>query len=142
VGRDSARTTSSNLEGRPLAPVEGTRKLLDLAVQIADGMAAAHAAGIVHRDLKPDNILMTPDGRMKILDFGIAKALVGDAGDQHTRAALTDAGSAVGTVHYIPGAGPRPGGDWAASDQFSFGLILYQLVTGRRPSRVTAARRR
>jgi Tol biopolymer transport system component/predicted Ser/Thr protein kinase len=122
------------VEGQALAPVEGTRKLLDLAVQIADGIAAAHAAGIVHRDLKPDNILVTADGRVKILDFGIAKAIAGDAGEQHTPASLTGAGTAIGTVHYMS---PEQARGLATigpqSDQFSFGLILYELVTGQKP---------
>src|SRR5207302_9582444 len=96
------------VEGTALRGPEDIRKLLDLALQIADGLAAAHAAGIVHRDLKPDNILVTRDGRVKILDFGLAKAadtVVGAGTDDSTRTigisdCLTEPGTTVGTAAY------------------------------------------
>src|ERR1700693_737872 len=77
------------VEGSPIARADGVRKLLDVAVQIADGLAAAHAGGILHRDLKPDNILITREGRVKILDFGLAKSLTADNPDDDATRAMT-----------------------------------------------------
>jgi serine/threonine protein kinase len=128
------------VEGAPIAPVDTPRKLLDIAVQISDGLAAAHAAGIIHRDLKPDNILITRDGRVKILDFGLAKAALGEIGaDDATRTidpgerALTEAGTTVGTVAYMSPEQARGQTNLTAqSDQFSLGLVLYELAAGKR----------
>ncbi len=122
--------------GSPIALADGARKLLDTAVQIADGLSAAHTAGIVHRDLKPDNILISLDGRVKILDFGLAKSATRQSGDSTTTMALrlTDPGTTVGTVSYMsPEQARGEAGLTAQSDQFSFGLILYELATGKRP---------
>lgn len=123
------------VEGSPLAPVDSARKLLDLAVQIADGLAAAHAVPIVHRDIKPENVLVTRDWRVKILDFGLAKlAPAPRPADEATLTmGITDPGTTVGTVNYMspeqacgePNLTPQ-------SDQFSFGLALYELATGKR----------
>jgi len=124
------------VEGTAIGSVDTTRKLLDIAVQIADGLAAAHAAGIVHRDLKPDNILITRDGRVKILDFGLAKMIdTGKTDDDATRAMTrTEAGSTLGTIAYMSPEQARGSADLSAqSDQFSFGLVLYELATGQRP---------
>ena len=123
------------VEGAPIASVDTTRKLLDIAVQIADGLAAAHAAGIIHRDLKPDNILITRDGRVKILDFGLAKIVnAGNTNDDATSAMTrTEAGATLGTIAYMSPEQARGSANLTAqSDQFSFGLVLYELATGRR----------
>jgi serine/threonine protein kinase len=131
------------IEGAPVTPADSPRKLLDIAVQMSDGLAAAHAAGIVHRDLKPDNILITRDGRVKILDFGLAKAAHSKIGaDDATRTiyseerAITDPGTAVGTVAYMSPEQARGERNLTAqSDQFSLGLVLYELAAGKRAFR-------
>ena len=113
------------------------RKLLDLAVQIADGLATAHAAGIVHRDLKPDNVMLTRDGRVKILDFGLAKTIMPVAAQSELTqsiACTTEPGVVLGTVSYLSPEQARGSTDLdGRSDQFSFGLLLYELVTGKKP---------
>src|SRR5215469_8365229 len=132
------------VEAAPLAPPDTSRKLLDIAVQIADGLAAAHAAGIVHRDLKPGNILVTCDGRVKILDFGLAKLAsqaASAAADTTRTMSLTDPGTTVGTVAYMSPEQARGSAILTPqSDQFSLGLVLYELCAGKRAfSRPTKA---
>jgi serine/threonine protein kinase len=117
--------------GSPIAPVDHLSRLLDLAVQIADGLAAAHAAGLVHRDLKPENILVTAEGRVKILDFGLAKQIVALSDADATRA-VTSQGVIVGTVAYMSPEQARGQALDSRSDQFAFGTILYELACGRR----------
>ena len=118
------------VEGAPIRPTDDTRKLLDLATQIADGLAAAHAAGIVHRDLKPDNILVTKTGRVKILDFGLAKQNAAEAAATQALTA-TQPGTVMGTVAYMSPEQARAQELDARRDQFSFGLILYELAAGK-----------
>jgi len=123
------------VDGAPIAAPGTPRKLLDFAVQIADGLAAAHAAGIVHRDLKPGNILVTRDGRVKILDFGLAKTAPEStpARDATLTIAITDPGSTVGTIAYMSPEQARGEPNLTSqSDQFSFGLVLYELAAGKR----------
>ena len=128
------------VEGSPVSSPGTPRKLLDMAVQMSDGLAAAHAAGIIHRDLKPDNILITRDGRVKILDFGLAKAAHEEIGaDDATRTVgekgrpLTEPGFAVGTTAYMSPEQARGESNLTAqSDQFSLGLVLYELAAGKR----------
>src|SRR5947209_14073367 len=107
------------VEGTALRGPEDIRKLLDIALQIADGLAAAHAAGIVHRDLKPDNILVTRDGRVKILDFGLTKRQLAMATDATRTLAVTHSGTVVGTVSYMSPEQARGRELDYRSDQFS-----------------------
>ena len=110
------------------------RVLLDIAAQIADGMASAHAAGIVHRDLKPANIMVAADGRVKILDFGLAKQTARTAvqGDETILVDQTEPGMIVGTVSYMSPEQARGKPADYRSDQFSFGLVLYEMSTGKK----------
>jgi len=111
------------------------RDVLDLGIGIAQGLSAAHAAGIIHRDLKPENIFVTKEGRVKILDFGVAKLDPGEnASVEDETAALqpTSPGQVLGTVGYMSPEQIRGQTADARSDIFALGLILYEMLTGRR----------
>jgi predicted Ser/Thr protein kinase len=126
---------SELVDGEPLRGVKfGLRKTLDIAVQIANGLAAAHAAGIAHRDLKPDNILLTREGRVKILDFGLAKmtASRAAAAATETLTVQTEPGVVMGTAGYMSPEQVRGQAADHRSDIFSFGLVLYELLAGTR----------
>jgi eukaryotic-like serine/threonine-protein kinase len=125
-------TLRSRLAGGALAP----RRALDYAVQVAHGLAAAHEKGIVHRDLKPENLFVTRDGRVKILDFGLAKLTqrdtVGSQTDLPTAPASTEPGVVMGTLGYMSPEQVRGRVADARSDIFSFGAILYEMLSGRK----------
>jgi TolB-like protein len=114
------------------------RKALDYAVQIARGLAAAHEKGIVHRDLKPANVMVTHEGRIKVLDFGLARLAQAEPDLQNTRTAtmtspISDAGQMLGTVPYMSPEQIRGESMDARTDLFSFGILVYELSTGKRP---------
>ena len=133
------------VRGRSLAELLGTRgrlspdEVIHYAVQIAEGVGKAHRAGIVHRDIKPGNIMVTDDGLLKILDFGIAKLSEppeagSDSAEGQTRTTpLTVAGTTIGTAGYM--SPEQAMGDYvdARSDVFSIGVVLYELLSGSRP---------
>jgi eukaryotic-like serine/threonine-protein kinase len=126
------RTLRELLEGGALP----LKKAINIAAQVADGLAKAHSAGIVHRDLKPENIMVSADGFAKILDFGLAKLIPLASGATVTVTAAglaTSAGMILGTVGYMSPEQARGKEIDFRSDQFSFGAMFYEMLTGKRP---------
>jgi Tol biopolymer transport system component len=109
------------------------KRALDIAAQIAEGLAAAHEAGIVHRDLKPENVMLTADGRAKIVDFGLAKAQDETSSLGPSAATETATGLIVGTVPYMSPEQARGGKADFRSDQFALGIVLAELTSGEHP---------
>src|SRR3989442_647199 len=114
------------------------KEVLRLSGQLAEGLVAAHEQGVVHRDLKPSNLLITPAGRLKILDFGLAK-LFGPAFDEDLTQTLTETQSVSGTLPYMSPEQLRGEPADARSDLYATGAVLYEMVTGQRPFMETQA---
>ncbi|MDX1645060.1 MAG: protein kinase, partial [Thermoanaerobaculia bacterium] len=125
-------TLAERLRQGPLA----YRQAIDYAIQAAAGLAAAHHAGVVHRDLKPANLFVTSDGRVKILDFGLAKLVEpseGQPDDSPTLTAATGQGAILGTVGYMSPEQAEGRAVDHRTDQFALGAVLYEMLTGQRP---------
>ena len=131
------------LDGRSLADVLTAgalppRKAIDIASQIARGLAAAHDRGVVHRDLKPDNVFVLPDGRVKVLDFGLARQVesaVAAGATLMTRPRGTEPGTVLGTIGYMAPEQVRGDVVDARADLFSLGTVLYEMLTGQQAFR-------
>ncbi|MGB5816753.1 MAG: serine/threonine-protein kinase, partial [Thermoanaerobaculia bacterium] len=127
------QTLKHRISGRAI-PIE---EVLELGIQLADALDAAHAAGIVHRDIKPPNIFVTQRGDVKVLDFGLAKLIAERSSDSETEMptamadSLTSPGTTMGTVAYMSPEQVRGEEVDARSDLFSLGIVLYEMSTGQ-----------
>src|SRR5437870_5576503 len=113
-------------------------RVIELGIGLADALAAAHEKGVVHRDLKPADVVLTKDGRVKVLDFGLAKLAAPDSNPELAQAAtitspLSGEGQALGTVPYMAPEQVRGESVDARTDLFALGVVLYELVSGKRP---------
>ena len=149
-GQESGRDyiVTEFVEGRTLREYIGRpdltlNQILDVVIQVASALEAAHAAGIVHRDIKPENIMLRPDGYVKVLDFGLAKLTDVESGSDETKADdspkssdfETRTGIVLGTANYMSPEQARGQKVDGRSDLFSLGVILYELITGKQPFR-------
>ena len=139
LGHDDGRAflVTELLEGETLREKLGAgplplRKALDYAVQIAKGLAAAHDKAIAHRDLKPENLFVTRDGRVKILDFGLARHTAPRPEEGPATTSLTEAGTILGTVGYMAPEQVRGERADARADLFAFGCVLYEMLSAKR----------
>jgi len=120
-------TLAERISHKPLDPKEA----LSIALQIAEAVATAHERGVTHRDLKPGNIKITPEGKVKVLDFGLAKVIAGQATDQ--RNTVTEPGRVMGTPAYMSPEQARGQATDKRCDIWSFGCVLYEMLTGKVP---------
>src|SRR5262249_1274342 len=145
IGQSRARRfiATEFVQGEPLRHrLKGARmtvaQVLDVAVQVATALAAAHEAGVVHRDIKPENIMVRPDGLIKVLDFGLAKVVdqrldtLESSGPLEFQS-ITQSGAVMGSAHYMSPEQARGLKVDGRTDIFSLGVVIYEMLTGRRP---------